>query len=416
MNNFVSLEVNGISYQGFENINYYKNIEDLSGTFSFTASTENKEFTPFKGQEPCRIMINNRPILTGFIESLTYSYSNSSHSIIVSGRDKTSDIIDNTIIGDVQLNAPITLENLIKEVLDRANLLDKPDAPDTSNLIKVINQAGKLKPFEKSELSSGEAELGFDQNESATAKVGENMFEFIEKYCRKRGVLLTSDGDGNVVIARSGQELLEGTLLNEITKNNNRNNIKNASINYDFSNRYNKYICRSQGNASAFGLIENEDGFGLASLAGTKGEAIDDEIRTTRVIEFLNETSAINSSDEQRANWEANIRRSRSVVYTCEVNHLFVDKENTSLYEPNKRIQVKDDFCDIDSLMLIRSISYDLSAGEGTSITLELVPIDAYTPQPSKDQIESRYNKIGEFVLPTGIVPGSRVLGIPVAV
>ena len=235
-----------------------------------------------------------------------------------------------------------------------------------------------------------------------SAKVGENMFEFLEKFCRKRAVLLTSNGDGDIVIARAGQETMNGILLNELE--NNSNNVKSGSINYDYSNRYYKYICKSQGNASIAGLIDDSTGLGLADLSGTKGQAIDEDIRQTRFLEFTNETSSENSSNEERAKWEANIRRARSLVYTCELNHLFVKTEEIftstafiqsglniagipegkkfTFYEPNKLIPVKDDFCGIDAVMLIRSVNYNLSDVGGMRIILELVPKDAYTPQP----------------------------------
>ena len=136
MPNSVFLEVDGKLYQGFKEINYYKNIEDLSGSFSFIATTQDKNFTPFKGQEVCKIIIDDVPVITGYIESITYSYDNSSHIISVNGRDKTSDVIDNSVIGNIDFKAPIKLETIIENVLKEANLD-----------INVINEAGALKAF-----------------------------------------------------------------------------------------------------------------------------------------------------------------------------------------------------------------------------------------------------------------------------
>jgi len=369
----VFLEVNGVLYEGFETISYFKSIENLSGTFNFIASSEDTKFLPFKGQEECRIIINNKPVITGFIENLTYSYDSGSHQIIVSGRDKTADIIDNTVIGNVDFKSSMSLKNLIENVLLLAGI--------DNDTIQVIDLVGDLEDFK--------------ENEIKAAEVGDNMFEYIEKYCRKRAVLLSSNGNANIIITRAGSEQLNGILLNQL--NNSGNNIKAAAISYDFTDRYFGYVVKSQGNFLS-ALLAGDDGEGLSDLESTNGSAIDTEIRRTRLIEFENETSSTNSSNLERAKWEANIRRARSKIYTCNLAHIYYDKKETEIYEPNKLIQVIDDFCDINAIMLIRSVNYQLSNITGTNITLELVAKDSYLPEPSVDEEDSLFNVIGADV------------------
>lgn len=176
----VVLEVNGTPYEGFTEINVKNSIEDFSGDFSFKATIEGIKFLPFKGNEPCRVLIDDIPLITGYIESVDYSYDTNSHEVEISGRDKTADIIDSSIVGNIELNSP-SLETIVKAVLAGLNLD-----------IAIINQAGDIEP-EKDELVS--------------AEVGENAFDFIEKYARKRGVLLSTNGDGNIVFTRASTEI-----------------------------------------------------------------------------------------------------------------------------------------------------------------------------------------------------------------
>ena len=392
MEESIFLELDGKKYRGFTEINYTKSIEDLSGSFSFRASISDmkkkkkedekeKRFIP-RVQDVCKIVINDRPLITGYIESIVYSYTENSHEISVNGRDKTCDIIDNSVVGEIEFNPPISLINLIRNVLDEAGLDD----------IKVINNAGDIDDFEK--------------NEKITAEVGENMFDFLEKYCRKRSVLLTSDGCGDLVVSRAGKEQINNSLLNQLGKDGQSNNIKNASINYDFSNRYYGYICKSQGNPSLTDLPGNEEGNGLEDFDSEVGaSAIDNEIRRTRILEFQAETSSIKTSNTERAIWESNIRRARSKVYNCEINHIFADPENTVFFRPNKLIHVKDDFLDINAFMLIKSVNYSLSVLTGTSVRLQLVSKDAYKSVASKDKKDSKYNKVGEETAKAALAP-----------
>ena len=194
----VVLEVNGTPYEGFTEINVKNSIEDFSGDFSFKATIEGIKFLPFKGNEPCRVLIDDIPLITGYIESVDYSYDTNSHEVEISGRDKTADIIDSSIVGNIELNSP-SLETIVKAVLSGLNLD-----------ITIINQAGDIEP-EKDELVS--------------AEVGENAFDFIEKYARKRGVLLSTNGDGNIVFTRASTEILDGVLINKV----NNDKIVNSS-------------------------------------------------------------------------------------------------------------------------------------------------------------------------------------------
>lgn len=370
----IFLEVNGAKYEGFKSLNFFKGIEHASGTFAFTATSELRQKLPFKGQEKCRIVLDNQPLITGFIDTVDYEYDDKSHTVSITGRDKTADIIDDSIQGNVDFRAGIALQTIIYETLGLLNIRD----------ILVVNNVTDLKPFTQSEM--------------AVAKVGENAFDFLEKYCRKRGVLLTTDGEGNLVITRAGQEILSGVLVNAI--DGRANNTKNGKISYDFTKRYNKYIVRSQANQAIDGVDvaavlptpgQPDD---LTDYQGTVGIAFDREIRSSRVLEMIAETASVNESNQQRAIWEANIRRARSLVYSCEVNSLYTTA--AKIYEPNKKIKVKDDFCKIDSIMLIRSVTYSLDPDSGTSVKLELVPSDAYTLEASRNILLAQYDKMGE--------------------
>jgi len=414
----IYLKVNGELYQGFTDIYYSKSIEDLCGTFSFSMSTSKDRRVPFKVNDECQVIVKNVPLLTGYIEAMNGSHSIDNHSISVSGRDRTCDIIDSTIQGNIDFKTPIKLVDLIGNVLAEGNLgfinvfnlsgrkliieevaSNKKKPKVSAEFLKKLAELDRQKDKKEKDIALEKKAAGIIDdpilplNESVSAKVGENMFEFIEKYCRKKGVLITTDGYGDIVIIRAGMKYLDGVLLNEI--NGKKNNIISANISYDNSERFYRYICKSQGNPSVSALTE-DDGAGLVEMESTIGEAIDSEIRNTRYLEFANETSSESTTNKDRAKWEANIRRARSKVYRCTTNRMFVDGEENVLYAPNIALYVKDDFWNIDSILLIKSVDFSVSIENGIQVTLVLVARDAYTLEPSPEHNEELYNKFGK--------------------
>ena len=55
--------------------------------------------------------------------------------------------------------------------------------------------------------------------------------------------------------------------------------------------------------------------------------------------------------------------------------------------------------CKIDSLMIIKSVSYELNSESGTSVNLELVPSDSYSLDATRNEIQSQFDKIGVGII-----------------
>ncbi len=357
----VILEVNSVPYQGFTSVRVSNSLETASGTFQFNATTKEAQPVPFKVQDACRVKVNDFTLITGYIDSIGQSYDKTSHSINISGRDKTMDIIDSTITGNIDFKAPISLQRVIQNIVSNLGISG----------IKVINTAGRIALFE--------------ENDLIAADVGENAFSLIEMYCRKRQVLFTTNGDGNIVLARAGNSQLSGSLLS--VRGGDQNNILSANSNYDFSNRFNKYVVRSQPNPS----IGNVPGL----FDSISSSVTDSSVRSGRVLEIQAETSSTTESAKARVEWESNIRRARSLVYSCTVPSLFTTAQKTEIYEPNRLIFVEDEFAGIRAIMLIQSVEYSVSDREGTQVVLSLVPKDAYTTEPVEPAGDSLFNLIG---------------------
>ena len=111
----IQLEVNGVQYSRFESASVGLRLDALSNTFSFEVVSTQGRALPFKGGEACEVIVNNRTVLTGNIEIVTVAYSAGSHSITVSGRDKTADLLDSSLPSFSDLTAPISLKQIIEQ-------------------------------------------------------------------------------------------------------------------------------------------------------------------------------------------------------------------------------------------------------------------------------------------------------------
>jgi prophage tail gpP-like protein len=346
------LEVNGTQYTNFTSATCEIRLDALTNTFSFEAVSPNGQALPFKGGEACTVIVDGEKVLTGFIEVVAVNYDGSDHTIRVSGRDKTADLLDSTIddLGDLR-GEELTLKALIEAVINQLGMD-----------IEVIDQANP-KPYSVTE-------------DIAAAEPGENAFSFIEKYARKRQVLLTSDADGNVVITKNSGITADGAVQHIIGAED--NNVMSSSFSFDTTGRYNIYKMASGLNPVALNQAGDSD---LASLVNQSGGVTDDDIRETRRLILISETPYGGANCEVRAKWEADIRRARGLVYSAQVPGYRVDPTDpeSALWRDNRIYQIVDDFVGKIEPMLCNSVTFTFDESAGRDTSLGFVGKDAYT-------------------------------------
>lgn len=369
----IILEVNDQPYQNFKSVNVNRSMETLSGTFDFVATIDSFKNFPIKLQDRARVLINNIPLITGFIEVVEPSYTNNSHEIRLSGRDLTADVVDSSVLSNVNYSPNITLLSIVKNLI-RGNNLD----------IKVIDKVDPAaKIFKLGDIVGGE--------------VGQNMFEIIDKYCTKRQVLATTDGNGNIILTRASKEVVP-IVLTQISQNGlnpfnkRKNNILSASASYSMENRFHSYIVKSQLNPTALNISGGKAS--SESIVQQNGGTIDNEVRNTRDFVLSADISNSSQTANERAIWEANVRRARGFTYNCTVQGYFVDKERTIIWEPNKLVQVEDEKTDVSSQLLILGVNYSFSR-KGSLVNMEMGYRDSFTLNAEQEAIEAKSNLFG---------------------
>jgi prophage tail gpP-like protein len=362
------LEVNGVQYDNFTAASCEIRLDALSNTFSFEAVAADGVALPFKGGEACRVIVNNNPVLTGFIEVVEVNYNASEHTIRTQGRDKTGDLLDSNLSGFELRGESLTLKQIIEKAIDDIS------GPDISakNKIKVIEEV-KTDKFNPAE-------------DVVSAEPGMNAFDFLEKYSRKRQVLLTSNSDGNIVITSGSAETALGSIQHIIGASD--NNVLASSFSFDTTGRFNIYKFASQLNPFALNLAGDT---GLDSVVDQSGGVTDPNVRIGRQLILIAEAPNSDDQNESRAKWEANIRKARGLVYSVTVPSYQVDPTDTSseLWQINKLYQIVDDYLGKSEPMLCNSVTFTLDNDGGELTSLSFVDQKAYSldlekPQTSK--------------------------------
>jgi prophage tail gpP-like protein len=134
----ITLEVAGVRYTNFLSLGVERSIENVYGTFNFTATYAPTLGFPIKRRSPCRVLVNNIPILTGFVESIDVQYGATSHTVNVRGSDATIDVYQSQLDSNVEFTAPISLQNVILNTLSTINITNMQVINEAVSLLNLI--------------------------------------------------------------------------------------------------------------------------------------------------------------------------------------------------------------------------------------------------------------------------------------
>ena len=344
------LEVGGVQYTNFTTARCELRLDSLSSTFSFGAVAPDGVTLPIKGGDPCKVYADGDLILTGFVEVISVSYDSQGHQITISGRDKTADLLDSTLgaVDDIRADG-LALKKLIELIIAALGLT-----------LTVIDEANP-EPFNSAE-------------DLATPEPGDNAFSFLEGYARKRQVLLTSNGEGNIVIAKNSGITSPGRVQHVIGAED--NNVMSSTYSFDTTGRFNSYKLSSNLTPVALNLAGDTD---LASSVNQSGGTIDSEIRVGRQLVIIAEQPSSSGVCGDRAKWEADIRRARGLIYSAKVPGFRIGWDVDDLWQINRVYQIVDDFVGKVEPMLSNSVVFSIDVDSGRNTEIGFVGKNAYT-------------------------------------
>lgn len=359
----LTIEIDGTQYIYFTAATVTTSLSTIARGFSFVSTAGEDNNFPIKVGANVKIFIDGIQVLFGYAERIGIRYDATSHEINVDGRSYLSDLVDSTLPTQFEVTGK-TFEDIATTVLGQMNLSSK-----------VVNNAGTIRNF---------------GDDITSTKIGQNALEFLERFARKRQILLTSAGDDSLVFARSGTTYAPVSLKNVLGATD--NNILSADLTIDHSQRYYKYTAESQLNPLIPGLNLSPEG-----ISNQSGTVYDDKIRASRFLTFDTEESSDSFTAYDRALWEKNVRRGTAKNYSATVAGNSVDGK---IWEPNTLVRVIDELCQIDATLLIRDVEFNYDLFSGSTTTLTMVQKDAFTLQLEQSEREANAEKDGEeFVI-----------------
>lgn len=330
----ITLTVAGQTWEGWTEMSFTRSLEAIAGEFDLTVTTQWSEAAPrvIKEGLACVVSISNETILTGYIDDFIPSYDAENVSIRVIGRDKTGDLVDSSVVHKSGQWKGITLDALAAEIAQPYG-------------ITVVN-----------ETDTGEA-FG-----SVVLEQGETGFELLERLAKQRGVLLTSDALGQLVITRaSTQRVSVALVLGE--------NILAARGRFSWRERASEYIVK--GSASAGGAIWGNQP--VQNIGGRATTVTDPAITRYRPKILVNEDNLTVGGASIRGDWYKSRMLGEANTTEITVAGWRENGDTGPLWQQNKLAEIRDPIQNLDTTWLIKSCTF--TEGDGGRITiLALVP------------------------------------------
>jgi prophage tail gpP-like protein len=341
------LSVNSVLYSEWTKLSITKSLEQLAHSYSVALTdkwTAQKKPVPVKRGNAVDIVYESivgkrTTVSRGWINKPTLKYSATERERGFTGRSRTCDLVDCSAIYQTGTWAKT---GLLQIALD----LCKPFGIAVSVLGGTVMGA----PFGEFTLNDGET-----------------VFEALERGARQVGVVMTTDGEGDLVFAQTGATKVMTVLQRG-------KNILECDSSDSDEERFSEYHVKAQ---SAAGGLDGET-YSSKQLT-QKAVSKDPDILRYRPTIIQAETTDSRTTCVARANWEAAVRAGRG----NRVSYLVDGWEHSQgLWEPNTLVHVVDDAREIDTDLLVVSVNYTRSNEDGTHTRLELTFKEAFVPQP----------------------------------
>ena len=324
----IAIIVDGTKFTGWESVSVHRSMRQLSGSFEFTAQ-ETWDILP---QMSCVVLVNDKKVLTGYVDSIAPSITENSHSIKIAGRCKTADLVDCSVdIGKNQFKKQTAFQ-----------------------ICTAI-----CKPFGIYVKNEAENDTIID---SFSFQPADSAFEVIDKLCRTQKILPLSNENGDLVLSNN-ENNYQGIIISKDS------NVKSASSLIDFGDRFRNYkiIAQENGKGKSWKDAKNID---------VRATADDLNVNRYRPLTILSEAQAKETTAQARIDWEANNRAALSETATMTL-YSWLKSEN-EIWNVNEIIDVHYLSLRLLGKMLVEGIMFKQNSGSGSTTTLKLTRPDAF--------------------------------------
>jgi len=330
----VVLTVDGQQWDGWTEMSITSSLEAIAGEFDLTVTTQWSEASPrvIRQGMPCTVALGDDTVVTGYIDDFIPSYDAENVSIRVSGRDKTGDLVDSSVVHKSGQWKGVRLEKLAEEIC-------KPYG------ISVVN-----------EIDTGEA------FSSVVLEQGETAFDLLDRLAKQRGVLLTADGLGRLVITRASTKRAGVALVLG-------QNILAARGRFSWRERSSQYIVK--GTTSAGGSTWDEQP--VKVTGGRQTIVNDSEINRYRPKILVNEDSLTVGGANTRGEWYKSRMLGEANSTEITLAGWRENGDSGPLWQKNQLADIDDPVQNLKTSWLIKTVTFT-EGDNGRICVLTLVP------------------------------------------
>lgn len=337
----ISVLVNGVVYEGWLQSEVVRSLEAISGSFSIPISLVPGSPPAIARQDVVTVRIGNTPVMTGYVVAADPFYQRGDCGMRITGRDRTGDLVHCSAIHQGGQWRKATLERICKDLL----------APFG---IPVLVQTDVGAPIDDFKLGHGET-----------------VVDAISRAARLRGVLVTRDDLGHLLLTKAGQQRFAGVIRRG------SNVISMQGMGSD-EQRHSDYFVYGQQNVVA----------DFDTARGLKATAKDTAMQRYLPLVINHDGNTTAADLATLAAHTLRVRRGHSMGFRYVVEGWTWQGVPWPL---NQRVVIEDDVAGIaGDEWLICAVKQTCDLKEGDVTELLVRPIEAYDTAPLKTKIKRR--------------------------
>ena len=341
----VTLRVDGKIYEGWQRARVTRSLRDIAGDFELrltrkwkSSSTKAIELSIKPGM-PCTLHCGNDLLLTGYIDEFIPSYDAESVEWIVQGRSKTGDLVDCSAIYKSGQWQSATLDRVAKDICSPFG-------------IDVVVEC---------DVGAAFVRVAIEQ--------GETCFELLDRLAKQRGILLTTNEAGSLVLTQASNSPMNAALrLGE--------NILAARGQFSQRDRASQWIVKG----SSYGGGSTWDDTAPATIGGQKATITDPDITRYRPRIIIAEDVTTAEGASRRGQWQKQRSLGEGTQTEITVAGWRIDGlrgDAGALWRINRLVPIKDELQGLDVTWLIVSVTFIEDDKQGREAVINLMPREA---------------------------------------
>ncbi|WP_370429590.1 phage baseplate assembly protein [Actinobacillus pleuropneumoniae] len=187
--NKIELYLNGKIFSGWKSLNVQRSLESMSGRFDLGIAVRPEDDVSVLAPGSALVLkMGGQTVITGYLDELKQSIGGQDKTITISGRDKTCDLVDCAIVHHSYQFKNQTAKQIAEAI---------------------------CKPFSISVVWQVQTPEANERIPVWQVEPGETAFDNLSKIARHKGVLVTSDVDGNLLFTEPSDKQVGNLTLGE---------------------------------------------------------------------------------------------------------------------------------------------------------------------------------------------------------